>query len=188
MPAPRAIDLLPPPIKAELDARLIQSGFGGYEALSDWLKDQGFSIGISKSSLGEYGKDFKDRLAALKLSREMAIAYQQNLPDDQGAQAEMLGTLAQDVMFNYLMKVQDFANSSADEEEIEEMKGMTAVVSSVVRAIATLNRSDMAVRKVTSEIKAKQAAKFAELEPIAEKSGFDMAFIDRLKSEVLGIC
>lgn len=179
MPAPRAIDLLPLSIKAELDSRLIQSGFGGYEALSDWLKDQGYSIGVSKSSLGEYGKDFKDRLAALKLSREMAIAYQQNLPDDQGAQAEMLTTMAQDVMFNYLMKVQDFANSSAGEEEIDEMKGMTNVVSSVVRSIATLNRSDMVIKKQLSEIKGKVVA-------LEGKPGIDAATLEAVRREIFG--
>lgn len=179
MPAPRAIDLLPPPIKAELDARLIQSGFGGYEALSDWLKDQGFTIGISKSSLGEYGKDFKDRLAALRLSREMAIAYQQNLPDDQGAQAEMLTTMAQDVMFNYLMKVQDFASSAAGEEEIEEMKGVTNVVSSVVRSIATLNRSDMAIKRQMSEIKGKVVA-------LEGRPGMDATTLAAVKREIFG--
>jgi Protein of unknown function (DUF3486) len=186
MPQVRAIDLLPADVKSALDDRLIQSGFGGYVGLSEWLKEQGWEI--SKSSLGEYGKDFKDRLAALKLSREIAIAYRDALPDDQGAQAEMLTTLAQDVSFSFMLKVRDFADSSASEEEIEEMKGMASVVSNVTRAAAQLNRSDMAIKKVTSEIRAKQEAKFAELEPIAQKSGFDMEFIDRLKREVLGIC
>jgi Protein of unknown function (DUF3486) len=175
MPQVRAIDLLPAAIKSELDDRLIQSGFGGYVGLSEWLKEQGWEI--SKSSLGEYGKDFKDRLAALKLSR--AIAYQKNLPNDQGAQAEMLTTMAQDVMFNYLMKVQDFANSSADEEEIEEMKGMTSVVSSVVRAIAQLNRSDMAIKKQMSEIKGKVVA-------LEGKPGMDATTLAAVKREIFG--
>jgi Protein of unknown function (DUF3486) len=177
MPQVRAIDLLPAAIKSELDDRLIQSGFGGYVGLSEWLKEQGCEI--SKSSLGEYGKDFKDRLAALKLSREMAIAYQKNLPDDQGAQAEMLTTMAQDVMFNYLMKVQDFANSSAAEEEIEEMKGMTSVVSSVVRAIAQLNRSDMAIKKQMSEVKSKVVA-------LEGKPGMDATTLEAVRREIFG--
>jgi hypothetical protein len=178
MPQVRAIDLLPPPVKAELDARLIQSGFGGYVGLAEWLKEQGWEI--SKSSLGEYGKGFKDRLAALKLSREMAIAYQQNLPDDQGAQAEMLTTMAQDVMFNYLMKVQDFANSAADEEEIEEMKGISSVVNNVVRSIATLNRSDMAIKKQLSEIKGKVVA-------LEGKPGIDATTLEAVRREIFGV-
>jgi hypothetical protein len=46
----------------------------------------------------------------------------------------------------------------------------------------------MAIKKVTSEIRAKQEAKFAELAPIAQKKGFDMEFIEELKRSVLGIC
>jgi Protein of unknown function (DUF3486) len=177
MPQVRAIDLLPAAIKSELDDRLIQSGFGGYVGLSEWLKEQGWEI--SKSSLGEYGKDFKDRLAALKLSREMAIAYQKNLPDDQGAQAEMLTTLAQDAMFGCLIKIQDLATSPASEEEIEEMKSVTNMLGNAVRSIAQLNRSDMAIKKQMLEIKGKVVA-------LEGRPGMDATTLAAVQREIFG--
>jgi hypothetical protein len=177
MPQVRVIDLLPADVKSELDNRLIRSGFGGYVGLSEWLKEQGWEI--SKSTLGDYGKEFKDRLATLKLSREMAIAYRENLPEDQGAQAEMLTAIAQDVMFNYILKVKSFADSSASDEEIEEMKGMTSVVSSVVRSIAQLNRSDMAIKKQMLEIKGKVVA-------LEGRPGMDATTLAAVKREIFG--
>lgn len=177
MPQVRAVDLLPVDIKTELDNLLIQNGFGGYAALSEWLKSQGYEI--SKSSLGEYGKDFKGRLGALRTSREMAIAFRDSLPDDQGAQAEMLTTLAQDVSFSFMLKVQDFTNSSASEDEINEMKGLASVVSNVVRSAAQLNRSDMAIKKQMSEMRTKVVA-------LEGKPGMDAETLAAVQREIFG--
>jgi Protein of unknown function (DUF3486) len=177
MPQVRAIDLLPIPVKSQLDERLIQSGFGGYIGLSEWLKEQGFEI--SKSSIGEYGKDFKDRLAALKLSREMAIAYRQALPDDQGAQAEMLGELAQDVLFNFLLKVQDFTKNSGSEEESEELKKLSSMIATTTRAVADVSRSGIAVKKYASEVKCKVVA-------LEGKPGMDATTLEAVRREIFG--
>ena len=53
MPRRSGVTGLPPEIRDELNARLVANGFSGYEALSEWLEEQGYSL--SKSALHRHG-------------------------------------------------------------------------------------------------------------------------------------
>jgi len=57
MPIPNKIDALPKEIRLELMRRIIESGFGQYEELSEWLKNLGHDIG--KSAIHRFGQKFK---------------------------------------------------------------------------------------------------------------------------------
>jgi hypothetical protein len=179
---PSLIDQLPNTTKAELDKKLIESGFSGYRELSQWLTDQGFEI--CKSSIGKYGKGFKDRLAALKLSHDFAIAYKEALPDDLGARGQVLNELAQDSLFNLLLQLQRRAQDLGDGDDLS---GISKLLSTTTRAIADVNRSDVAVRKYAADVRAKQEAKFSELQVEGVEQGISPEFMRRIKTEVLGI-
>jgi hypothetical protein len=173
MPPRNAVSQLPDSLKSELDRRIIESNFSGYRDLSDWLDREGYYI--CKSSLHKYGRDFESRLAALKLSHDFAIAYKESLPDDAGARAEVLTELAQDSLFNLLIQLHD-------------LSCISKLISTTTRAISDVNRSGVTVKKYSADIKAKQEAKFREMESIAEKGGLDLEFLQRVKTEVLRIC
>ena len=77
MPRRSGVTGLPPEIRDELNARLVANGFSGYEALSEWLEEQGYSL--SKSALHRHGSvleaDFEaamsdvQRTTALRFSK-----------------------------------------------------------------------------------------------------------------------
>jgi hypothetical protein len=183
MPPRNAVSQLPDSLKSELDRRIIESNFSGYRDLSDWLDREGYYI--CKSSLHKYGRDFESRLAALKLSHDFAIAYKESLPDDAGARAEVLTELAQDSLFNLLIQLQKRAQDLDDDDDLS---GISKLISTTTRAISDVNRSGVTVKKYSADIKAKQEAKFREMESIAEKGGLDLEFLQRVKTEVLRIC
>jgi Protein of unknown function (DUF3486) len=177
---PSLIDQLPNTTKAELDKKLIESGFSGYRELSQWLTDQGFEI--CKSSIGKYGKGFKDRLAALKLSHDFAIAYKEALPDDAGARAEVLTELAQDSLFNLLLQLQRRAQDLGDDDDLT---GISKLISTTSRAISDVNRSGVTIKKYAAEVKEKQRNKLDELSAQAATRGIDLEFMNYVRSEVL---
>lgn len=57
MPIPNKIDALPKEVRQELMSRIIEGGFGQYDALSEWLKSLGHDIG--KSAIHRFGQKFK---------------------------------------------------------------------------------------------------------------------------------
>ena len=82
--APRSkVQLLPEATRQVLEQRLIAGGFAGYEALAEWLAEQGFAI--SKSALHRFGSKFEDRCQALKIATDQARAIVEGSPDDDGA-------------------------------------------------------------------------------------------------------
>lgn len=61
---------LPENVRAEVDRRLIESGFSGYQALEDDLRARGYSK-VSKSSLHRYGKAMEARLQIEHTAEEL---------------------------------------------------------------------------------------------------------------------
>lgn len=67
-----SITILPDDVRAEIDARLIASGFGNYEAFSDELRHRGHAV--SKSALARYGKTQEKRRQMIKAAAEISAA------------------------------------------------------------------------------------------------------------------
>ncbi|MBG6248235.1 phage protein Gp27 family protein [Candidatus Symbiopectobacterium sp. PLON1] len=63
MARPSNIDKLPEDIRAELHSKLLRTNFTGYEWLSLWLADKGFSA--SKSAIQRYAVMRKDEILGL---------------------------------------------------------------------------------------------------------------------------
>src|SRR5690606_6677096 len=119
--------LLPEAIRGELDGRLVAGGFAGYEALSDWLGEQGFEI--SKSALHRYGAQFEDRVSALKLATDQARAIVAESPDDEGTMSEALMRLVQEKLFSILLEM-----------EVDPAK---VNLNSLARSVAELGRASV---------------------------------------------
>lgn len=99
-----SIELLPDEVRQELEKRLIQGAFSGYEALAEWLGEQGYEIG--KSSVHRYGKRFKDKLRALKVATDQAKAIAEASEDDAGAMNDAIIRLVQTKTFELLIELE----------------------------------------------------------------------------------
>jgi len=182
MPAPSKVELLPKEIRAELDRRLIESGFSDYQGLSDWLKEQGIEIG--KSAIGNYGKKLESQLAELKLSHNFAQAYAQALPDDAGTVSQMLNGITQDVLYRLITQLHRRSQSLDNKSDLWEILRQ---IETATKALANVGRTDIAVRKYSEELKARAILAAESLKSEGDKKGIDAEFMHRIKTEVLGL-
>lgn len=168
MPPRSKVAALPPEVKAWLDEQLVANNFSGYEALSAALAERGISIG--KSALGEYGKGFEERMAALKMASEQAKAIVTAAPDDEGAVNEALMRLVQEHLFKLLM---------SEEGQFDLPK--------VAKAVSELGRASVVQKKWQSEVRAKVEAAAQAVEKIAKKGGMSAATREEMRREILGV-
>jgi len=98
-----SVALLPDDVRQELEKRLIQGGFAGYTDLAEWLNGQGFEI--SRSAVHRYGKQFEDRLQALKVATDQAKAMTEASEDDAGAMNEAIIRMVQTKTFELLLEM-----------------------------------------------------------------------------------
>lgn len=172
MPAPSKVEtLLPESLKQELDSRLIQSGFSGYEALSEWLKTHGFTI--SKSALHRYGQTFEERVVALKRATEQAKAIVAESPDDEGAMAEALTRLVSEKLFTVLIDME------VDPNKVN--------INSLGKTVAELTRASVTHKKYVQEVRARALAAAAEVESVAKQGGLSDDRAAIIRQKILGI-
>ncbi len=172
MPSRSKISQLPPEIQEELNKKLIENTFSGYDGLEDWLEGMGFQI--SKSAIHRHGQEFEKKLVALKLATDQAKAVVDGSPDDEGAMSEALIRLMQQKAFDTLM------NLSGDQD---------ISLTALGRMIADLSRASISQKKFMEEVRGKIAAKFQELKKEAKgkKSGLDRATLARAMKEIYGV-
>lgn len=172
MPERCLVKQLPPEVKEWLDKALVDGNFSGYETLSEALKEKGYSI--SKSSIHRYGVKFEQSLAAIKLATEQAKAIAECSPDDEGNMNEALMRLIQQKSFEALTKL-----------ESDDVKSLT----SLGLMAGNLAKSSIAVKKYASDVKARIAAKFDEIEKESKagKSGITSEALKKIREEIYGI-
>ena len=83
------ITMLPAHIRQEVERRLFNNDFGGYQGLAQWARGQGYSI--SEDSLWRYGYKLRQQLAAACLTALQTRAradFPTTYPDLPGASAD----------------------------------------------------------------------------------------------------
>ncbi len=170
MPKRSSVDMLPEEIRAELNRRLISGGFSGYEALAEWLGEQGWEF--SKSSVHRYGQKLEKRLAAIRIATEEARAITEAAKDDEGVMNDALIRLVQEKTFQALVEMEDAG-------EIALHK--------VGRMIADLSRSSIAQKKWMAETREKAKAASDEVVTLARKSGLSEEKAEEIRRKILGI-
>jgi len=174
MPRRSAVLSLPETLKAELDRRLVASGFAGYEQLSAWLAEHGQSIG--KSSIHRYGEQFEQRIRSLKLVTEQARAIVAESPDHENAVGDALARLVQEKLFAVLMDLQ------VDPEQIDIHK--------IGRLIADLGRATISQKKWAAEARQAAIAEVKSKIDGLERSGtrtLDKETLRAIREEVYGL-
>lgn len=94
MPARSPLDTLPPAIIEEMNARLVRSGFGDYDGLTAWLREQGYEV--SRAAVARRGKRFQEQWQeSMADARSFAALVKANR-ESGGAddRAEALGAIA----------------------------------------------------------------------------------------------
>lgn len=133
MPPRSRVFTLPTELRAELDRRLIDSGFGGYEALSEWLGEQGYQIG--KSALHAYGQDlesdFERTMAEVQRTQRLAKAFAEANPDERG---HMVGATAR-IASESLLRI-----TLALRQSEEEPAKLAKLMPQIARALGELGR------------------------------------------------
>ncbi len=169
------VDGLPQPLKAELERLLADRAHGGYEALAEWLRAQGYEIG--KSSLHRYDRRVQAVMSRIKASTEAARLLAQAAPDEADEHSAAVLRIVQSSLFDALTRV---AEASEEADPAEQVK----VLSQAARAIAEASRASIGQKKWADEVREKLDA----LERVASKAGkrLDAETLKAVRKELYG--
>jgi hypothetical protein len=176
---------LKPEHRAELDRRLIDSGWTGYQEHIEWLKSIGSEV--NRTTLTNYADKYRKKLEELKLQNDYRRAFQEEINDDIQVNAVNLIATAQRAT-QYLVDRLETRMKNLDDEAGDSQLAMAAnTLNKVVGSIGTLNNSQVVNRKYLDEIRSKQEARMNELQTEATAQGISPEFMSRMKREVLGM-
>lgn len=180
MPCTPKVYTLPPELRADLDKRLIDSGFAGYRGLSAWLDEQGYQI--SKSALHTYGSnlevDFERTMAAVQRTQRLAQAYADANPDERNALTGATVRIAQESLLRITI-----AMSQAEEDPA----ALAKLMPNVTRALADLGRLDISREKWGRELaQAERTAAADRAEEAAVSKGVSPDGIAALRAAIMG--
>lgn len=176
MPPRSKVSQLPPEIRAELEQRLIASGFSGYEDLEAWLETEGFEIG--KSSLQRDGSKLQRRIDAIKASTDAARTIAEAAPDDEGHLSGSVINMVQSDIFDVLVALQE----AEDAEPVERI----ALLGKAAKAVAELSRASVNQKKWSVHVR-EQALKEAaqRVEQAATSQGMGTEQVQFWRQQVL---
>lgn len=174
-----SITALPEPVRDALNRELSARNFSGYEALEDWLHDQGFEI--SKSAIHRYGQKIERRMAAIKASTEAAKLIVDAAGDDQDARSESIIALVQTEMFESIIAIQE-----ADDDELSAADKL-GMMSKAAKNIATLTRASIVQKQFKTQVQAKAAEVADKAARLASKGGMSPDAAAEIRKMILGI-
>lgn len=145
---------LPPELREQLNARLVQQGFGGYSDLVAWLDEQGYRL--SRSAVHRYGseleQEYESAMGDVRRASELARAYTADDPDDGTAMTGAMTKMAQEALLRVL-----FAVRKMDDDPTE----MARQMSQISRAMADLGRLSIQHSKHAAQVRREVAEEIA---------------------------
>lgn len=171
MPKRSKITLLPDDLRAELERRLLTSGFSNYDAIAQWLREQ--DVDISRSAIHRFGQDFATKCEAIKLATEQAKTIVTVVGDDEGNMNEALIRLIQQLSFDILIKSQD-----ADIASLLPKMGVM---------VAKLSKAAVDQKKYATEVKGRVNKAADEVVTAVKKGGMSEATAEEIRKKILGI-
>lgn len=174
-----SITALPEETRQALNRELSARNFSGYEALEDWLREQGFEI--SKSAIHRYGQKIERRMAAIKASTEAAKMIVDAAGDDQDARSESVIALVQTDIFDSIIAIQE-----ADDEELTPAERL-GVMSKAAKNIASLTSASIRQKQFKATVQAKAAEVADKAARLASKGGMSEDAAAEIRKMILGI-
>lgn len=169
-----SIETLPAEVRIWLDQQLITLGFRNYTELAQSLNEQGYQI--SRSAVGRYAKNLKDRVKQQKEKAEVIRSLADVFEDDAPA-------IMQGAMGSALTAVMDAIQEgeyTAGKETLSKLVGVLPKLGQGFRN-AERHKIERETRKQTIE----EAA--LVVEETAKAQGMSRANIDAIKKDILGI-
>src|ERR1700747_1877349 len=79
MPPRSKVVSLPAEMRAEVERRMAEKGFGDYPGLAAWVRQQGYEI--SDDSLWRYGRAIQQQMTAVQIAEHQARALVESASD-----------------------------------------------------------------------------------------------------------
>ncbi|GJM12783.1 MAG: hypothetical protein DHS20C12_11860 [Pseudohongiella sp.] len=177
------VALLPPEVRAWLDHELMERGFGDYtqltEQLNSKLSSHGLELSVSRTGLGAYGKDLKDRIEDIRASTEAAKLLNMTMDDDGDALAMANIAQAQHMIFKIMNRYDlDDEDSQISVKEIGIL----------FRSLGNISRASLPLKQWSKKVREELARKTEALaEEINTVDGLSTEHAEMIKRKVLGI-
>ena len=183
MPRRSTLYELPAEVRERLNARLVETGFSDYQALADWLSEQGYQI--SRSAVHRYGQELEAEYAAamgdVRRATELARAYAEADPDDGAALTGSIARMAQESLLRILLSLRK-AESAGEADSAEMARHM----SQVSRALADLGRVTIAHARHAAAVRREIVTEVAaRAEAVGARQGVSPEAIAALRAAIL---
>lgn len=169
---------LSPALRAELDRRLAEGGFGGYQALTDWLRDEGFEIG--RSAVHVYGQALQRRLESVRASTQAAREIAALATDEADDRSGAIISIVQSEIFNTLLQLQEVEE---EQDQIARMK----LLNNAAKNIATLTRASVTLKRYQGEVAQRARAAADAAAKVGRAGGLSDEAIEQIRAGILGI-
>lgn len=173
-----SVSMLPEEVRDELNRRLVESNFSGYEGLARWLREQGFEI--SKSAIHRHGSaleaDFEEAMADVRRTRALARAVKND-----GDEGEVLAATS-GILQEQLLRI-SIALRTADSDPAEAAKS----ISMVARAHSDVGRLQVALSKWQTETRDKARAAAEQVRGIGERAQISSEVLAEITERIYGI-
>lgn len=178
MPQRSAVSQLPEAVREELNRRLVENSFSGYEEIARWLQEIGYQI--SKSAVHRHGSqlesDFEEAMADVRRTRALAKAVKND-----GDEGDVLAATS-GILQEQLLRI-SIALRTADSDPSEAAKS----ISMVARAHSDVGRLQVALSKWQEELRGKCQAAADACEQAARRGGLTADTVEVIRREILGI-
>jgi len=104
MPSRSKVAMLPKNLRDELERRIVERAFSGYEELAGWLQQQGYQI--AEDSVQRYGIRLFQKMESLKHSVLQAQAIAHQAPEDRDSIVDITIDLLNERVFTSLMEAE----------------------------------------------------------------------------------
>lgn len=169
---------LSPELRAELDRRLAEGGFGGYQALTDWLREEGFEIG--RSAVHVYGQALQRRMESVKAATQAAREIAALTPDEEDHRSGAIVSLVQSDILSTLLALQDVEST---DDKIKRMQMLNAAA----KNIATLTRASVQLKRFQGEVAQRARAAADAAAKVGRAGGLSDEAIEQIRAGILGI-
>ncbi len=181
------VDLLPPEIKAELQAWLQDPRITQLEATdraNSLLASMGMPERVTKSSVNRYAVKMEEVGQKLRQSREVAQMYISQVgAAPQGQTGLLINEMLRSMAFELSLKLQD--------ADVEDPESMSATIDQIKNLSLTMQRLEQSATinvKREDDIRRQERERAAnEVSRIAKKGGLSADTVQVLRRQILGI-
>ena len=176
MPQRSRVEQLPEDLRAELDRRLSDAGFGNYQDLADWLTEQGYQI--SRSAVHRYGQRLERRMETIRASTEAARQIASAAPDEEDQRSAAVISLVQSDLFEAMLALQEAQDA--------EPGARVELLSKAGKAIADVSRASVSQKKYAAEVRRQTQEEAAErVEAAARAQGVPPENVDAMRQAIM---